>query len=61
VRLNHIASFIRKCDGGPFDQKLLGFLSQPSLAKRRQWTGFSELLNRVKAKVDRVSAFYSLQ
>jgi hypothetical protein len=61
VRPDHIASFIRKCGGGPFDQKLLGFLSQPSLAKWRRRAGLNELINRVETNADRVSAFHSLQ
>jgi hypothetical protein len=51
----------RKRSSHPFDQKLLRFLSQPSLANRRRWAGLNELINRVEMNGDRVSAFHSLQ
>ena len=44
-----------------FDQKLLGFFSQPPLAKWRRRAGLDELINRVETNDDRVSAFHSLQ
>jgi hypothetical protein len=61
LRLNHVASFIRKCGGGPFDQKLLGFLSQPSLAKWRRWAGLGELImvSRRMLIVSRLSIRYN--
>jgi hypothetical protein len=49
------------CSGPERSCWLLGFLSQPSLAKRRRCAGLNELINRVDANGDRVSAFHSLQ